>query len=171
MNTGNSGAKPKAHFKYAQKMLATGCLHEGKITVRSWELKRREGVCAKGTHFWELMVHVLSLLGCCSYTQHLIQCCQDFGVEWISQGHLPSPQTYMSPILEHMYDPQFPAGVSECVVYLSLHWWWAGCQSVPRGYQHQETCRDQNKTDAHPRWHDSASLSSYICQEDEGGKK
>ena len=56
------------------------------------------------------------------------------------------------------------------IVYLSLHWWWAGCQSVPWGYQRQETCRDQNKTDVHPRRHDSASLNSYIYQGDEGGR-
>ena len=43
--------------KYSQKTLYTGYLTWGKNTcVRTWELKRGEGICSRGVYFWELMV-------------------------------------------------------------------------------------------------------------------
>ena len=52
MNLIDNGAKPKAHYKHSQKTLDAGHLHGGKM--RTWGLKKGEGICSKEPYFREL---------------------------------------------------------------------------------------------------------------------
>ena len=58
MNTINDGAKSKPH---SQRRSILAIYMRKNTYIKTWRLKRREGICSKGAYFWELTLHACTM--------------------------------------------------------------------------------------------------------------